>query len=288
MGTFMRVIAGIVAALAIAGAIGMAGFAVRPKPLEIPAGLGASTAPRRVALAEALPAGLPAPVRRFYEARFPDGLELVDTVVFAGRGRIRPFGVWMPARFIFTHEAGKGYRHYIEATWFGLPFLRVDEGYVDGASFFESPMGTTRDDPNTNQGANLALWAEAGWFPSIWITDPRVRWVEGEATGTAAAGGTATLEVPYGAETERFIVKFDPATGLIDTMEAMRFREAGEGKPKIRWITRNAPIPADQKDTVIARGSATWEDQGGPWAYFDLEQAVYGADLGAYLRARGR
>lgn len=49
-------------------------------------------------------------------------------------------------------------------TIFGVPFLITQEGIIDGKSFFESPTGTFYDDPNTNQGANLALWVEGGWI----------------------------------------------------------------------------------------------------------------------------
>ena len=117
------------------------------------------------------------------------------------------------------HDAGKDYRHYIEATWFGIPLLKVNEGYVDGQSFFESPMGAVYDDASTNQGANLAIWAEAGWFPSIWITDPRVRW-------EAIDDKTALLFVPFENQKENFVVRFDLETGLIDSMEAMRYRDS--------------------------------------------------------------
>ena len=165
---------------------------------------------------------------------YGDEIPVTETAVFVGRGRIRPFGVWLPARFVFVHNAGRDYRHYIEATFFGLPFLKVNEGYLDGESFFESPMGTFHNDPNTNQGANLAVWAEAGWFPSIWLTDSRVRW-------EAVDENTALLFVPFEDQVENFVVRFNPQTGLIDTMEAMRYREAGEGKSKILWITRNEP-----------------------------------------------
>lgn len=85
----------------------------------------------------------------------------------------------------------------------GLPFLKVNEGYLDGESFFESPMGTFYDDPNTNQGADLAVWAEAGWFPSIWLTDSRVRW-------EAVDENTALLFVPFEDQVENFVVRFNP------------------------------------------------------------------------------
>lgn len=52
---------------------------------------------------------------------------------------------------------------------------------------------------------------------------------------------TAELSVPFEEQTESFVVRFDPETGWIATMEAMRYREAGEGKSKILWITRFEP-----------------------------------------------
>ena len=124
-----------------------------------------------------LPSGLPAPVERFYRTVYGDEIPIIETAVIKGRADLSPFGVKLPARFLFVHNAGKDYRHYIEATWFGIPIMKVNEGYLDGRSFFESPVGEPLDnDPSTNQAANLAVWAEAAWFPSIWVTDSRVRW----------------------------------------------------------------------------------------------------------------
>ena len=74
-----------------------------------------------------IPPGLPAPVERFYRAAYGDSLPVIETAVIKGRAVISPFGVKLPARFIFVHNAGKDYRHYIEATWFGLPLMEVNE-----------------------------------------------------------------------------------------------------------------------------------------------------------------
>ncbi len=172
-----------------------------------------------------LPSGLPAPVERFYKTVYGDEIPVIETVVAKGRASISPFGVKLPARFIFVHNAGKDYRHYIEATWFGIPILKVNEGYLDGKSFFESPMGNIYDDASTNQGANLAVWAEAGWFPSIWITDPRVRW-------EAVDEKTALLFVPFEDQEEDFVIRFNSETGLINSMEAMRFRDSARRQRK--------------------------------------------------------
>ncbi|TXT44307.1 MAG: hypothetical protein FD137_1581 [Spirochaetes bacterium] len=251
----------------------LAGFRVKP----------AAFVPRALAEGKmeqiAIPQGLPAPVERYYKTIFGDTAPKVETVVFYGRCRIKPFGLWMHARFVFIHEAGRNYRHYIEATWFGLPLLKVNEGIVDGASFFEAPIGKSHDDPNTNQGANLALWAEAGWFPSLWISDPRVEW-------KAVDENTALLYVPYGDDRETFVVRFDPKSGKVDFLESMRYRESGEGKKKILWITRNESAPKSGS-SGLATGTATWMDQGSPWAYFTLEKAIYNADVSEFLRGRG-
>ncbi len=227
-----------------------------------------------------LPSGLPAPVERFYKTVYGDNVPVIDTAVIKGRAEISPFGVKLPSRFIFVHNAGKDYRHYIEATIFGIPLLKVNEGFVNGESFFESPIGTYYNDASTNQGANLALWAEASWFPSIWISDPRVHWESVDEK-------TALLYIPFGDKEENFVVRFIPDTGLIDTMEAMRFRDAGAQAKKILWITQNVGNKKIDGMNLSAVGAATWFDQGKPWATFTLEEVEYNVDVSQYIRQRG-
>ncbi len=242
------------------------GLRVKPKPISLP-GLIEGETPT-----VPLPAGLPGPVERFYRAVYGDQIPLIRTAILRGRGRIRPFGLWLPIRFIFAHNVGRDYRHLIEATFFRIPILKVDEGYIGGVSYFKSPMGSYTNNPNTNQAANLALWAEACWFPSAWLTDPRVGWREVDDQ-------TALLQVPFENHSETFVVRFDPVSGMIAMMEAMRYREPGAGKAKILWITRNEPGRALPGTKLDATGSATWLDQGKPWAYFEAEEIVTNADL---------
>lgn len=52
--------------------------------------------------------------------------------------------------------------------------MKVNEHLLDGSGRLELPFGV-REGPKVDQGANLALWAEAVWMPSVWITDPQVR-----------------------------------------------------------------------------------------------------------------
>jgi hypothetical protein len=228
-----------------------------------------------------LPTRLPAPVERFYKTVYGDEIPVIETVVIKGRGVMALFGVKLPARFLFIHNAGKNYRHYFEATWFGMPLMKVNERYVDGKSLFELPVGDPIvNDASINQGANLAVWAEAAWFPSIWLTEPRVRW-------EAVDQNTALLYVPFEDKEENFVMRFNPETGLLDSMEAMRYRDSGPQAKKILWITRNVPskkIEGTQLDTV---GTATWLDQGIPWATFTLEEVNYNVDVSEYIRQKG-
>ena len=229
-----------------------------------------------------LPENLPAPVERFYRAAYGENIPVIESAVFQGRATLRPImNIPLPARFIFVHNAGKDYRHYIEATWFGIPIMKVNEGYVDGASFFEAPVGNIHDDAATNQAANLAIWAEAGWFPSIWLTDPRVRW-------EAVDEKTALLFVPFEDKMENFVVRFNPETGMIDNMEAMRYRDSGDQAKKVLWITTTEKGPNIEGTNLSSVGSATWLDQGKPWATFTLEEAYYNADVSEYIHQKGR
>ena len=228
-----------------------------------------------------LPAGLPAPVERFYRTVYGGEIPVIETVVIQGRGIMKPFmNIPVPTRFVFVHTAGKDYRHYFEATLFGVPLMKVNEGYLDGASFFEYPAGSTYDDSNANQGANLALWAEAIWFPYLWLTDSRVRWEPVDEH-------TALLYVPYEQGEENFLVRFDPRTSQIEMMEAMRYRDPGDGKSKILWICRAEASQPVAATNIGSFGSVMWLDQGTPWAYFNVEQLVYNVDVSTYVRQRG-
>ena len=271
----MKMLLIILSALAVLFLLGWLGLQIKPRsflpyPEQTPE---LKTIP--------LPEGLPAPVERFYKTVYGDEIPVIETAVLKGRGVIAPFGLKMPARFVFVHNAGQDYRHYIEATWFGMPLMKVNERYLEGKSLFELPVGDPIvDDPSTNQGANLGIWAEAGWFPSIWITDPRVRWEPVDAS-------TALMYVPFEEMEENFVMRFSPETGLLDSMEAMRYRDAGPQAKKILWITRNVPsrkIAGTQIDTV---GTATWLDQGIPWATFTLEEVNYNVDVSEYIRQKG-
>ena len=95
--------------------LGWLGLQIKPRPF--------SSHPEKTPALKTvpLPAGLPAPVERFYKTIYGDEIPVIETAVIKGGAVIAPFGLKMPARFLFVHNAGRDYRHYIEATWFGLP-----------------------------------------------------------------------------------------------------------------------------------------------------------------------
>jgi hypothetical protein len=226
-----------------------------------------------------LPTDLPAPVARYYKTVIGDQIPVIASAVITGRGRLRVKGITFPARFRFTHVAGQGYRHYIEATVFGYSVMKVNEWYLDGKARMELPVGVIENEPKIDVAANLGLWGESVWLPSILITDPRVRWEAIDDT-------TARLVIPFGEEEDTFTVAFDPQTGLIRTMEALRYREATD-EVKIPW--RNEPLgwQAFCGVKIPSPAATTWLDEGTPWAVWTIEDVTYNVDVSEYVRARG-
>lgn len=266
---------GVAAAATAVGVAVIAGARVEPEPLpDFPE----PTPPPSDTVA--LPAGLPGPVDRWLREIYGDRVPVVRSVVVTGRARVRPFGVWLPARFRFTHDVGRGYRHHIEATLFGRPVLTVDERYLDGRAVMRLPTATD-EGPQVDQAANLGMWAELAMAaPSALVTDPRVTWHEIDDE-------TAQLDVPFGDHAvDSFVVRFDAATGALRSLEAWRYR--GSAAPeKVLWIAAVEPGPTVGPLGLPAVGTATWADQGDPWARFVTEDLRTDVDVAEHIRSTG-
>jgi hypothetical protein len=263
---------GVLAALVF---VGWLGLQVQPAPFPDYRQASAS------AIATvALPAGLPAPVDRFYRKVYGDAVPVITSAVLTGRARIRPnIPFWMPARYRFTHVAGKDYRHYIEACWFGIPVLTVNERYVDGTSRLEIPIIGKDSGPKVEWSASQGMWAESWEFPALFVTDPRVKWLPVDKE-------TALLVVPFKDTTQQFVVRFDAESGLPTWTETMRYKGSTSAE-KTLWLTHADAY--GMLDGVLTNtvGSATWMDDGKPWAVFTLEDARFNVDVNAYVRGSG-
>ena len=86
------------------------------------------------------------------------------------------WGLKLPARCRFVHQAGQDYCRLFELTWFGLPIGTGNEHDLDGKSHLTLPMGLSDEGPQVDRATNLSLWAEYIWLPAVFLTDPRVRW----------------------------------------------------------------------------------------------------------------
>jgi hypothetical protein len=271
-------IPGLIIPLAVIVLLIVVGWAgLRVVPAQFPAFTGAPGTVGTIPI----PAGLPGPVDRLYRVVYGDRVPVIHSVVISGRAEIRPFGrPTLQARFRFTHVAGRSYRHYIEATFFGLPVMKINESYVDGFSRFETPAGLEEGEPKTEQGANLGMWAELGALPAALLTDPRVRWEPLDAD-------SARLVVPAdGKGEERFTVRFDPRTGLVTLMEVMRYQRKDSAE-KTLWVTRALKWETLSGYGTSTVGSAWWYGADRPWAVFRTENVVLNPDLGEYITKRG-
>ncbi len=276
MNLWVKIVVIVIAVIAALFLIGWIGLQVQPAPFK-PFAQKSSAQMKYVPL----PAGLPAPVERFYRKVYGDQIPVIDSVVITGVGSVRPFGpINFPARFRFTHIAGQGYRHYIEATFFGFPVFQVNERYVNGSSRFEIPVaGVVENDPKVNAGANLGMWSESLWFPAIFLTDTRVHW-------EAVDDQTAILVVPFENTPEHYVVRFDPQTSLVTLFEVMRYHGA-ESTAKTLWLNEAQQWRQENGKPAMQTGAAIWMDDGKPWAIFDAQEVIYNADVKEFIMAKG-
>lgn len=233
--------------------LGWLGLQVKPKPFppfatETPV---LQTIP--------IPHGLPAPVERFYRAKYGENIPVIQTAVISGRGTLKLGSITFPIRFRFVHETGKNFRSDIDMTLYGTPIMHALEVFVDGHGRGVTPGGVDENEAWFDQSANIRMWAEAlDWFPAILVTDPNVHWEPIDEN-------TALLVVPSGNSQDHLIVRFNPVDHSVQYIEAMKYKSAGN---KVLWI------------------NAVWMDDGKTWITMRIEETLLNVDVYDYIREK--
>ncbi len=264
----------VIVVLVILIVVGLLGFRVQPEPFE------AYVAPPPTPATGKLPETLPPLVRRYLEEAIGPDVPMIHSAVISGRVTVRLFGLVMPARFRITHLAGQSYHHIIQVTWFRRPIMKVDELYHHNRARMALPSGVVENEPKIDAAANLGLWGESVWLPAIYATDPRLRW-------EPVDDHTLVMEVPFGEERDRFTVTFDPESGLLRRMEALRWKDARDAA-KTRWVMDVHGWRRFHGIAVPTPTSLTWGDDRHPWSVWTVEDICYNADVAALFAAPAR
>lgn len=268
----LKIITGL--ALGLATLLGLAWFGTRAPITSFDTSVSQSRDIGKVKV----PGGLPNPVARYIKAAFGDSIPVIESAIVQGKADLVFNGIPFPGRFRFYHDAGKAYYHYIQLGWFGQPIVTVNERYQDRVAIMEIPGSWVEDDPNTNAAANLGLWAESIWLPSIWFTDTRIRWETVDET-------SARLIVPDAAPEENLVVRFDPHTDLIIDMTAMRY-QTSTSTTRTRWTNRILSWQNFNGILLPASADIQWGSDA-PWATWHVETVSYNVDVSGRLAQFG-
>jgi hypothetical protein len=223
-----------------------------------------------------MPTGLPAPLQRYLAAALGSRVPRIESAVLWGRGRLKIKGLWLPVRFRAYYLPGRAFYRLMEITWFGFPILKGVDSYIDGHGGLKITglLDLEETGEKIDQAQNLVLWGEAIWTPSLYFTDPRLRW-------EAVDEKTARLIVPFGEGEEVFLVKFDPQTGLIREMSAPRFR--GQEEAKTSWRVECLDWKPSHGLKVPTRVIGHWADENGPYVVMSVEGLEYNVDVSEVL-----
>jgi hypothetical protein len=92
--------------------------------------------------------------------------------------------------------------------------------------------------------------------------------------------------VLFNEDEEHLVARFDPRTGMLRFLEAMRCKDPSS-EDKTLWITEAIEWKTLNGNTTLSIGALTWLDEGTPWAVFSVEDVVYNVDVQEYIRAKG-
>ena len=172
--------------------------------------------------------GLPAPVQRFFRAVFKDGQAMVASVDIGHTGTFNLAAAgpdqWQP----FSSKQRSTMRRP-GFVWDGrvslLPgvAVHVHDAYVAGEGLLHPAvmglvsltelLGSSPEPGGVAHGEFMRWFAEAAWYPTALLPSQSVRW-------SAVDDHSALATVSDGAVSVTLLFRFDPRTGLIDSVRA--------------------------------------------------------------------
>lgn len=232
--------------------------------------------PSRFALARDLDA-LPAPVQRFFRAALADGAPLVTALRLAHRGTFNLAAEgpdrWIP--FVSTQRVTMRRPGFVwDARMAMAPGLtvRVHDAYVAGEGILHPTVlglfsladlrGSSPEPGGVAHGELMRFVAEAAWYPTALLPSQGARW-------TAVDGDSAQVAFADGAVCVSLLMRFDPSTGLIDSVRAeSRGRIVGKDVVMTPWEGRRWDYAEHGDMKVPTSGEVAWSTPDGRRAYW--------------------
>jgi hypothetical protein len=228
---------------------------------------------------------LPEPVRRHFVETIGETPPIMETAVVWGRGKACIRGVWVPFRFRGWYRSGEAFLRRMEVTWFQRPVLRGIDSWINGRGLFEM-AGRVESGERIDQGQVLSMWADAVWMPSVFVHDPNIRW-------EPVDDHTARLVVPYKGGTLDLDAHFDPATGRMTHLSALRYSDdAGDSGDPVE-LAEKEPWRSDLLEWKEINGllvpthiDDAWGEVGSPTSYWLVDGIAYNVNVTEQLGQR--
>lgn len=220
-----------------------------------------------------IPMQLPDPVKKFAQVLFDDSIPEATSALVIGRARLAPTGIPLPTRFKFYYDAPRAsHYHDIHVTWFNRTIMRIHERNLEGHATLDlALLGRVDDVPRTNRASIQGYWAEVlAWVPSIALLDSQLHWEPLDAA-------SVRLRLPGLDEAEALTLHFDSNTGLLASIETMRFRDEADAQ-RHRWRNHVLEWGTVNGLRVPTRSQTQWDDDA-PWATWHVDQIVLNYDV---------
>lgn len=221
--------------------------------------------------------GLPPPVQRFFRAALAEGTPLVAALSLAHRGTFN-LAAEGPDRWIAFSSTQRVTTRRPGFVWDarmamapGLT-VRVHDAYVAGEGILHPAVlglvsltdlrGSSPEPGGVAHGEFMRFVAEAAWYPTALLPSQGGHW-------TAVDAHSAQLRLADGAVGVSLLLRFDPRTGLIDSVRAeARGRTVGKDVVMTAWEGRWSDYAEHGGMKVPMSGEVAWLAPEGRRAYW--------------------